>query len=412
MVRSINRLTARFVATVTKPGRYADGGSLYLYVDRVGLKRWIFMFARAGKRREMGLGSASVIALKDVRELAVQARKAVLAGEDPITARRSSRAKKTGVTFGQVADELFAAMSPRWRNEKHRAQWKTTIEVEAEALRAIPVYAINTDDVLSIIKPIWDKKPETASRTRGRIERILDAARARDLRTGDNPARWKGHLELLLPKKRTLVRGHHAAMPFQEVPALMRELRGLDTVSARALEFTILTAARTGEATGAVWGEFDLDAGVWTVPAGRMKSGKEHRVPLAGRAGAILAAQRIARAKAKDYVFSVTAPDKEPSNMMMMALLRRMGHGDFTVHGFRSSFRDWVGEATNFPRELAEAALAHAVGDKVERSYRRQDALERRRKLMEAWDGFCAKPPIAGVVHLRARTGANGNESR
>jgi integrase len=273
-----------------------------------------------------------------------------------------------------------------------------TLTKYAAPLRDKPLDAIQTDDVLSVLTPLWQTKNETASRLRGRIERVLDAARAKGLRSGENPARWRGHLDHLLPKRQKLSRGHHAALPYADVPELVADLRNREGAAALALEFLILTAARSGEVLGAKWNEIDRDAKVWTVPAERMKAGREHRVPLTQRALQILAT--VEQVRTGDYVFPGQRHGRPLSVMSMEMLLRRM-KVDVTVHGFRSSFRDWAGECTSFPREIAEAALAHTVGDETERAYRRGDALEKRRKLMAAWASFCEPKMVENVVAMR-----------
>jgi integrase len=285
-----------------------------------------------------------------------------------------------------------------FRNAKHRSQWRNTLTTYTTPIWNKRLAEIETDDVLACLKPIWTAKAETASRVRGRIERVLDAAAARGLRSRDNPARWRGHLANLLPKRPEHV--HHAAMPFDDLPAYVARLRESDGISARALEFTILTATRSGEVLGARWSEIDLDAKVWTVSAGRMKSAREHRVPLSERAVEILSA--LAAVKIGDYVFPGAKRGSPLSVMALTMVMRRMGMEAFTVHGFRSAFRDWAGERTNFPREIAEAALAHVVGDETERAYRRGDALEKRRALMEAWAIFC-EPNTSNIVVPLAR---------
>jgi integrase len=304
----------------------------------------------------------------------------------------AKRAQREIPTFGTLADDVIAAHETSWRNEKHKAQWIRTLLVDAAALRSMRVDRITTDDVLNVLKPIWTEKPETASRLRGRIERVLDAAKAKNYRSGENPARWKGHLKNLLGERQRLTRGHHAAMPFKDVPAFMRELRAREATAALALEFLILTAARSGEVRGARWSEFDLDAKVWTVPAERMKAGREHRVPLGEPALAVLDKVKSLTDGVPDaLVFAGPKKGAGLSDAAFHALLSRMGISRTTAtpHGFRSSFRDWAGEASPFPRELAETALAHVVGDATERAYRRGDALEKRRKMMEEWASFC-----------------------
>jgi integrase len=393
------KLTARAAAT-TKPGRYGDGRGLYLAVSATSARKWVFRFTIAGRVTEMGLGNAAV-SLAQAREKAAEARKLVAAGVNPIEARREAGRLKAGKpTFGQCADALLEAKSPEWRNDKHRAQWKMTLETYASRLWSVPVDAVDTEAVLGVLQPIWQSKPETASRLRGRIETVLDAARAKGhvARNEANPARWRGHLDKLLPKRQKLTRGHHAAMAFDDVPEFIGKLREREAVAALALEFAILTAARSGEVLGARWAEIDLDAKVWTVPATRMKAGREHRVPLSGRALAIL--ETLAAARTGDFVFPGQKTGKPLSGMAMEMVLRRMKVDDVTVHGFRSAFRDWCGEATSFPRELAEAALAHVAGDATERAYRRGDALEKRRGLMEAWAGFCEPRAGSNVLSM------------
>jgi integrase len=306
------------------------------------------------------------------------------------------------MTFGEAADALIESMSSSWRNEKHRAQWKMTLTAYCEPLRSKPVTDIGTEDVLKVLQPLWTAKPETASRLRGRMERVFDFARARGQGSGENPARWRGHLDAVLPKRARLTRGHHKAMPFDDVPVFLAALRERDGITARALEFAILTAARSGEVFGSSWGEFDVEARVWTVPAARMKAGREHRVPLSTQAVEIL--QEMQQKRLSDLVFPGTRPGRPLSVMALEMVLRRMKL-DVTVHGFRSAFRDWAGERTHFPREVAEAALAHLVGDAVERAYRRGDALEKRRKLMDAWANFLEQHSQRNVVRLGAAHG-------
>jgi integrase len=349
-----------------------------------------------GKRREMGLGSLRDVPLAKARERAAEARQKLADGLDPIAARDN---KPREMTFGEAADALIESMSSSWRNEKHRAQWRMTLTVYCEPLRARPVTEIGTEDVLKVLKPLWTAKPETASRLRGRIERVLDFARAQGHGPGENTARWRGHLDAVLPKRAKLTRGHHKAMPFDDVPTFMANLRERDGIAPRALEFAILTAARSGEVFGALWEEFDLEACVWTVPARRMKAGREHRVPLSTRAIEIL--QAMQQKRLGDLVFPGVKAGRPLSVMALEMVLRRM-KVDVTVHGFRSAFRDWAGERTHFPREVAEAALAHLVGDAVERAYRRGDALEKRRKLMDAWASFLQQKARSNVVFLNA----------
>lgn len=393
MSRPTNRLSARTVAAAKKPGRHADGGGLYLHVDPSLAKRWVFVFQWRGKRREMGFGSTQLVSLAAARDAALDARRMVASGVDPIAARQTVHRV---VTFGEVADEVLAGLELSLTNPKHHAQWRTSLTVAAKPLQPLPVDEITTDDVLAVLRPVWKRTPVTASRLRGRIERVLDAAKARGLRTGENPARWRGHLDVLLPKNKRLVRGHHAAMPMEQLAAFMAALRDRPAVAARALEFTILTAARTGESLNARWSEIDLEAGIWIVPAERMKARVEHRVPLTPTALAVLADVRPLLRTAKDgWVFPSQNGRRPLSQMSMLMLLRRMGVEDCTVHGFRSTFRDGAGDCTEFPRELIEAALAHTIGNALERAYRRSDAFAKRQTLMQAWADFCRKaaPP-------------------
>jgi integrase len=394
----MGRLTARKVETA-KPGVHIDGEGLRLIVGATGTRKWVFRFMRRGRSQEMGLGGSDV-SLAVARERAADARRVLTAGQNPIDAARLAKVRRP--TFGQVADEFLAAKSSEWRNSKHRAQWNMTLEKYAGPLRARPVNEIDTSAVLEVLQPLWKSIPETASRLRGRIETVLDAARARGLigQHEANPARWRGHLDKLLPKRQKLTRGHHAAMPFADVPAFLAQLRERASVAALALEFTILTAARTSEALRAKWTEINLARKLWTVPAVRMKGGREHRVALSNRATAILEA--LAAAKTGEYVFPGQRLGKPLSSMAMEMVLRRTKVHGMTVHGFRSSFRDWCGEVSTFPRELAEAALAHVAGDQTERAYRRGDALEKRRALMEAWAAYC-EPKVGNVVSIARR---------
>lgn len=356
----------------------------------------------AGRRREMGLGPYPEIGLAAARKAAEDARSKAKSGVDPIDSRKAERMVPT---FGAFADQLVDDIEGGFRNEKHRAQWRMTLgDAYCSALRQKPVDQIDTADVLRVLKPIWQTKAETASRLRGRIERVLDAAKAQGFRTGENPARWRGHLQAMLPKRLKLTRGHHAAMPYPEVPAFVGRLRALEAVSARALEFMILCASRSGEVLGATWGEIDRATSVWTVPAVRMKAGRDHRVPLGARAMAILDEMTAIRVDEDPdaFVFPGAKRGRPLSSMAMTMCLRRLTV-DVTVHGFRSSFRDWAGEETTFAREIAEAALAHTVGDQTERAYRRGDALEHRRNLMTTWETFISGGRTGNVLQIRSR---------
>ena len=392
MARKINRLNARAVATITKNGRHADGGGLYLSISSNGGRRWVFLFRWHGKPTEIGLGSARDVTLARARELAAQARARLAESINPKDVRRPSG----GSTFGECADRVIEAMRPSWRNSKHAGQWEMTLKEYAAPLRRLPVNAVTTEDVLSVLKPLWNEKPETASRLRGRIERVLDAAKAQGLRTGENPARWRSHLDQLLPKRQVLSRGHHAAMNYAKLPAFIADLRARQATAALALEFTILTAARSGEVLGARWEEFDLEQAIWTIPANRMKAGREHRVPLSKRALKIV--QAMDEDRGNDFVFGGQKAGKPLSVMALEMVLRRMKVDRVTVHGFRSAFRDWAAECTNFSNEVCEAALAHVIGNKAEAAYRRGDLFDKRRKLMEAWAVYCAATKAGKVV--------------
>jgi integrase len=399
MARQLKRLTARSVAAMTKPGRHADGGNLYLTVSRTGAavsKRWTFMFSFAGKQREAGFGSADAVTLAEARAKAAEWRSLLAKGIDPLAAKKATREAEAGRrTFGECSAELIKSKSSEWRNEKHRAQWSSTLHDYCGPILDKPVDAIDTQAVLGVLQPVWGRIPETASRLRGRIETVLDYAKASGLRSGENPAAWRGHLALILPKRQKLSRGHHATVPYADLPEFIAKLRDTETIHALALEFLVLTAARSGEVLGATWDEIDIEAKVWTVPAARMKSGREHRVPLSARAMAIL--DRMAEIRTGDLVFAGQRRRRPLSGAAMGALVTGA-----TVHGFRSSFRDWAGEETSFPREIAEQALAHATGDATERAYRRGDALEKRRGLMTAWSNYCEPAAGGNVFALRS----------
>jgi integrase len=415
MAREIGRLTALKVEKLSKAGMHADGGGLYLRVTDDGTKNWVYRFMLNGRPRWMGLGPVSLYGLQEARGKALDARRLRHEGIDPIDTRRAARLRERleaakAMTFKQCAESYIASHRAGWRNAKHAAQWDATLATYAyPVMAALPVQAIDTGLVLKVLEPIWAEKPETASRVRGRIESILDWAKAREYRTGENPARWRGHLDKLLPARSKVAKvEHHAALPYGEIPGFMATLRAQDGVSARALEFAILAAARTGEAMGARWGEIDLSARLWAVPARRTKAGKEHRVPLSDRAVAILGEMQKLRPHrdqqdaADGFVFPGGKVGKPLSSAAFLVLLRR-GRDDLTVHGFRSSFRDWASERTGFPAEVAEMALAHAVGDKVEAAYRRGDLFDNRRRLMDAWGEYCGKAPVerGKVVSLR-----------
>ncbi|MEX2125503.1 MAG: integrase arm-type DNA-binding domain-containing protein [Woeseia sp.] len=388
------KLTQTDVKRATEPGLHNDGGGLYLRVTKAGGKSWIFRWRdRASyKLRDMGLGPVSTVALSTARDRAKECRAIVEAGGDPIAARRHERAEQRAqagdaMTFDQCAAAYIKAHAPGWKSAKHAGQWQSTLERFASpVMGSLPVQDVTQGHVLRVLEPIWTTKAETASRLRGRIESVLDYASARGLRTGENPARWKGRLDKLLPKPSKVKRaGHHAALAFAKLPAFMRRLGRRKGTAARALEFTIATATRTSEVIAAEWVEIDWQAKVWTIPAGRMKSGREHRVPLSAAAIRALKAQKGA---GDTYIWPLD--DGHLSAWAMLAVLRRMGRSDITVHGFRSSFRDWAAETTSFPGDVVEMALAHTIRDKAEAAYRRGDLFDKRRKLMAAWARHCA----------------------
>lgn len=397
-----SKLTVRQVETLTEPGRHAAGDNLYLNIAKGGSKSWVLFYrSPMGKRREMGLGSAAKISLAEARKRALDANRLLVEGTDPLEAERAKRAANTvAVTFGQFADEYLALHLPKFRNEKHKAQWQMTLTVYCKPMRSLAINAVDTEAVLKVLKPIWQAKAETASRIRGRIENILDAAKAQGLRDGENPARWKGHLKAVLPARQRLTRGHHAAMAYDDLPAFMSELRAKQSLSALALELCILTATRSGETLEAQWTEFDLAKGIWTIPAKRMKAGHEHRIPLTVRVIEIVKHLEAGKREGNPYVFQGNGIAKPLSSMAMAMQLRRMNRDTITVHGFRSTFRDWASEQTSFPHETCEHALAHRISDKAEAAYRRGDQFEKRRALMSAWETHCEPHGNAKVLPL------------
>ena len=405
MARARNKLNTKEVAALAEPGRFSDGGGLYMLIDGAGngqRRRWIFIFTLTGKRREMGLGPYPAVSLAEARKARDAAERLVREGKDPISERQEARrAAAAKPTFGEIADDLFEAKKSEWRNVKHMDQWRQALTTLAEPLRELPVDQIDTPAILGVLKPIWAAKPETAARLRQRIEAVLDAAKAQGHRTGENPAAWRGHLAHLLPKRPALAKSHHAAMPYRDVPMFVARLREhqAKSVAAFALEFLILTAARSGEVYGARWPEIDLDARVWTIPPERMKAGRQHRVPLSERAVAILA--EMTKARTNDFLFHGRS-DGRLSHIAMAKVMDRLEVEGATPHGFRSAFRDWAGNETHFAREVAEAALAHSIGDSAEQAYRRGDALEKRRDLMEAWGRFCEPAAADNIIEIGA----------
>lgn len=397
MARALNKLTTRKVSSLKEPGRHSDGGGLYLRITPNGGRSWQFMTAVGGKRVEIGLGAESAIGLGAVRKLAVKMREAVALGQDPRKVLEPPVAAKRVPTFKEFADDYISSVEAGWKNTTHRKQWRNSLDQHAKAISDAKVDEVTTDDVLRILHPIWLSVPETASRVRARIERILDAAKARGHLRRDyaNPARLKGHLDHLLPRQRGMTRGHHKALPYKDAAKFMEELRQRKAPAARCLEFTILTAARSGEALGTTWQEIDFDQRLWRVPEARMKAGVEHVVPLSDAAVAILETLKPVEPNSAGKVFAVDGAAR--SNMAMAMLLRRMGYA-ITTHGFRSTFRDWAGDCTNYPREIVEAALAHTLQNKAEKAYRRGTAVERRRMLMGEWAKYLdAKPHSLGA---------------
>ena len=414
MARKTNRLTAIDVAKQDKPGYYCDGGGLYLQVSKSGSKSWIMRYTMAGKPVEMGLGSYQTFTLADARKRATAQRKLLTDGINPLETKRSDQlirrmAEASIITFDKAATAYIDSNSPAWRNEKHGDQWRNTIATYASpVIGKLPVSKVDTAHVLRILTPIWLTKTETAVRLRGRIERIIDWAKAQGYRTGDNPAAWRGHLDagLLPAPSKVADAGHHAALPWSEIGAFMVALRAMQGAGARAMEVIILTATRTSEVLNAKWTEIDLDAKLWTIPKERMKSFKEHRVPLSDAVMSVLTKVK-AESTSGEYVFNGRKANTPLTNMACLQTLRRMDRGDLTVHGFRSTFRDWASEATSYPRDVCEAALAHVVVDKTEAAYRRGDLIEKRRALMADWAVHCGTVFVAAdVVPIRGKVAA------
>jgi integrase len=412
MPKHAKPLTAAKVRTAP-PGSYTDGLGLMLVVQETGSAQWQFRFRFGGKRRDMGLGPArglDAVSLAETRQHAAEARALVRAGVDPVQTRRAAKAggkeadeEELVITFAKAAAVYLDTHEAGWKNAKHRAQWRMTLtEYAGPKLGDLPVAEITTTDVLAVLQPLWTKVPETATRLRARIEAVLDLARVKGWRTAENPARWRGHLDkLLIARSKIRPIRHHAALPWGELPRFLVELRRREGGAARALEFGILTAARTGEVLGARWSEIDLIASVWTVPAERMKVRREHRVPLADSAVDLLRTMLPLCDGSSDFVFPGRGERRPLSIMALGMMLRRIGRGDLTVHGFRSTFRDWAGETTAHPREVVEQALAHRTGDKVEQAYARGDLFTKRRRLMADWATYCGKvqPQLVPFAH-------------
>lgn len=391
---TIHRLSSLGVARLKKPGRYCDGGGLYLQVSMARTRSWVYRFRRKGRLREMGLGPLHVLSLADARETASRYRKMVFEGIDPIDARRAERAQQCATaarsrTFDECSKAFIKANRAGWKNEKHAVQWENTLATYASpVIGSLPARDIDTAPIVRVLEPIWQTKPETASRVRGRIESVLDWATVHRYREGENPARWKGHLDKIFPA-RTKVRKvqHYTALPYAQAAAFMKALRAQEGLAARALELLVLNAARTSEVLGAVRSEFDLHAATWTVPAGRMKAERPHRIPLSGAALALV--RSLLDGTDGELVFPGAKKGKSLSSMAMLTVLRRMKRAGLTVHGFRSTFRDWAAECTTYPNEVAEMALAHTVDDKVEAAYRRGDMFLRRKQMMDDWAAYC-----------------------
>jgi integrase len=400
MARVQGKLTSLKVERAKTPGLHGDGGGLYLRLTEDGTKSWVYRFMLNGRPRWMGLGPLSLFGLQEARGKALDARRLRHEGVDPIDARRTSRAQERletakALSFTQCSEAYVKAHRAGWRNAKHATQWESTLATYAKPIiGALPVQAIDTGLLLKVLEPIWTDKPETASRVRQRIERVLDWARVRGYRTGENPARWKGHLDQLLPARAKVRRVvHHAALPYGDLPAFLVELREQEGIAARALEYLVLTAGRSGEVFCAAWPEINSNDKIWVISGERMKAGREHRVPLSARALAILEEMYKLRHADDGFVFPGAKPGKPLSNMAFLMLLRRMGRDDLTAHGFRSSFRDWAAERTNFPAAVAELALAHSPKDATVAAYNRSDLFERRRRLMQQWATYCTTPP-------------------
>lgn len=405
MARTQNKLSPLVVKNIKQKGLYADGGGLYLQVGDTGNKSWIFRFRRFSKLRDMGLGAVHTVTLSEARAKAMDCRKLLLAGIDPLDSKKTDQtqaklAAVKGTTFEACAKAYIEAHKASWKQERHASQWNQALTKHAHAvIGKLPVQSVDTDLVLKVLEPIWKDKTETAKRLRGRIESILDWAKVKGYRQGENPARWRGHLDNLLASPNKLINVEHfAALPYAKVGAFMKALDKQEGKGATALKLVILTAARSNEILGATWDEIDFENKIWAVPAERMKAGKkEHRVPLTESVLAILLALKQERADIEGeeapcpYIFPNSNGDGFLSNAVMLALLKRMKRRDITVHGFRSTFRDWAAENTEYPDEVVEMALAHAIQNKVKAAYLRTDLFDKRRKLMEEWTAYCQK---------------------
>jgi integrase len=410
VARSIHRLSVAKIAKANHRGLYGDGGGLYLQVAANGSRSWLFRYSRNNRTRYIGLGAIHSVSVDEARDQARNCRRSLHDGIDPLDNKKAQQAAARleaarAVTFDQCAKTYIDSHQAGWKNRKHAAQWRSTLATYVTPVFGkLPIQHVDTSLVMKVLDPIWQTKPETASRLRGRIEAILSFATVRGDRQGENPARWKGHLDQLLPA-RGKVRAveHHAALAYDEIGTFMSDLRSRGAIAARALEFLILTAGRTSEILNSCWAEIDLRNKVWVVPASRMKGKREHRVPLSHAALAVL--EKMKAVRDGDFIFPGAKRDKPLSNMSLLALIKRMERGDLTTHGFRSTFRDWAAERSNFPNEVVEMALAHAISSKAEAAYRRRDLFDKRRKLMDAWASFCARGAegvSATVIQLRS----------
>ena len=402
--RRVGRLTTRYVETVKTEGLHGDGGNLFLKVGDGGSKSWMFRHQVNGKVRKYGLGPFITVSLADARQRAEVIRKQLLDGIDPREVQRAEKeaaavAQANSISFDDATAAYIKSHQAGWKSDKHAAQWQATLSTYASPVFGkLPVSAIDTGMVMRVLEPIWASKNETAHRVRGRIEAVLSWAKVRGYRSGENPATWRDNLKHLLPARNKVHKiEHHAALPYAELPAFMRDLRERFGVAALALEFAILTATRTSETLNAAWSEFDN--AIWTIPPERMKADREHSVPLCDRGLAIV--QQMQTVRSGEFVFPGAKRGRPLSNMAMLTTLRRMDRGDLTAHGFRATFKTWATEKTSYQREVIEVALAHTIGGKVEKAYQRGDLLEKRRQLMDAWAAFCDSRAIGNVVALR-----------
>ena len=395
MVTGKHRLSVKKVQNAKKWGYLSDGAGLYLKVRKSGAKSWAYIWTQDKKRKEMSLGSAAgaqALGLADARKEADLIRSQISAGIDPIAERKKEAPK----TFLEVAEMLLSKLTPTWKSQKTAEQWRKSLLADCKPLHSLLVEAITDADCRKVVMPVWEKTPETGIRLRKRLERVLGHAEALGMREGRNPARWEGHFKEAMVGANKIQRKHFPAMPYADIPSFILQLQQIDSIPARALEFTILTAARSNETLGAQWSEIDFENALWSISAKRMKNNHEHIVPLTDRVLEILRAMHEIRHS--DYVFPGKRPKRPLSNMSMTMLMRRMGYGEYVPHGMRAAFRSWCGDKTNVAREVAEAALSHRVGSTVELAYSRGDALEKRRKLMPLWSDYCAGKSSASVV--------------